>query len=92
MLTQTKRRKKMMDSKGIELLETLIFKLTNELIVAKDVFADALYKFQDLSDANGEAVFAGCGEAFKAMNKAEKEVKSLESAIALHRETIELSA
>ena len=81
----------MMDSKGIELLETLIFKLANELIVAKDVFADALYKFQDLSDANGQAVFAGCGEAFKAMKKAEREVTSLESAIIMHRDTINWS-
>ena len=82
----------MMDSKGIELLETLIFNLTSKLIVAKDVFADALYKFQDLSDANGEAVFAGCGDAFKAMNTAEREVKSIESAIVMHRDTVSWSS
>ena len=81
----------MMDAKGIELLENIIFELTNKLITAKDVFSDALYLFQDLSDANGQAVFEGCGEAFKAMKKAEREVKSIESAIAMHRDTINRS-
>ena len=89
-IQQTKKRgEKMMDAKGIEMLEELIFELTQELIIAKDVAADAIFAHQDVTAGN--TPLKGAGVAHKAMTKACKEVKSLENAIAMHRDTINWS-